>query len=232
MNLDYLPADQLQKLFEYGSIIVLLESPPGMEVGIDLKSWKVGQKFKGIKLIPPGFHVVYYSSSNKEGGFGTRSAFFCYTKPSEIITRGWCTETEKFNDGMVLSTDKYELDRFLGPYPVESYQTWMRMTKYISEDLLNKVIPSKCFTSMTQSRFSSVPEFSSGYLNEKEGIPLRRTTAEANDEDFLVFTPFDLKKSYPENAPPDVITKYSMDKSFLLSQVIQISFNGGKNASK
>lgn len=40
--------------------VVLLEVPERTEVGIDYKCWNVGQRFKGIKLIPPGLHFIYY----------------------------------------------------------------------------------------------------------------------------------------------------------------------------
>ena len=43
-----------QRLFEVGAAVVLLDVPVGTEVGIDMNSWNVGNKFKGIKMIPPG----------------------------------------------------------------------------------------------------------------------------------------------------------------------------------
>lgn len=49
-----------QKLFEEGAALILLNVPPGTEIGIDLHSWNVGPRFKGIKLIPPGLHFIYY----------------------------------------------------------------------------------------------------------------------------------------------------------------------------
>ena len=51
-----------QKLFNEGAAIVLFNVPPGTEIGIDMNSWNVGPKFKGIKMIPPGLHFVYYRS--------------------------------------------------------------------------------------------------------------------------------------------------------------------------
>ena len=48
------------KLFEEGAVIFFLDVPVGTEFGIDLNSWNTGEKFKGIKMIPPGVHYVYY----------------------------------------------------------------------------------------------------------------------------------------------------------------------------
>ena len=49
-----------RRLFADGGTLVLFDVPVGTEVGIDYKSWNTGPKFKGIKMIPPGFHFVYY----------------------------------------------------------------------------------------------------------------------------------------------------------------------------
>ena len=47
-------------LFKEGCVLFLMEYPIGSEIGIDLQSWNVGEKFRGIKMIPPGMHFIYY----------------------------------------------------------------------------------------------------------------------------------------------------------------------------
>lgn len=49
-----------QRLFFEGATLVTLNVPSGTEFGIDLKSWNTADKFKGIKMIPPGFHYIHY----------------------------------------------------------------------------------------------------------------------------------------------------------------------------
>ena len=49
-----------KKLFEVGATLVMLDVPIGTEIGIDVNSWNSGEKFKGIKMIPPGIHFVYW----------------------------------------------------------------------------------------------------------------------------------------------------------------------------
>ena len=49
-----------QHLFDAGAMLVLLDVPPGTEIGIDMHSWQTGEKFKGIKMIPPGIHFIYF----------------------------------------------------------------------------------------------------------------------------------------------------------------------------
>ena len=49
-----------QQLFDVGAMLVLLDVPPETEIGIDMHSWQTGEKFKGIKMIPPGIHFIYF----------------------------------------------------------------------------------------------------------------------------------------------------------------------------
>lgn len=49
-----------KRLFVEGACLVILGVPLGTEIGIDLKSWETADKFRGIKMIPPGLHFVYY----------------------------------------------------------------------------------------------------------------------------------------------------------------------------
>lgn len=46
-----------------GALFVLLNTKEGMEFGIDMKCWEIGPNFKGVKMIPPGPHYIYYKYS-------------------------------------------------------------------------------------------------------------------------------------------------------------------------
>lgn len=48
------------RLYEEGAFFFLLGVPTGTEVGIDFNCWRTAEKFKGIKMIPPGVHYIYY----------------------------------------------------------------------------------------------------------------------------------------------------------------------------
>jgi len=52
--------EQAQWLFTEGAILVFLDLPAGSEFGMDYCCWEVGEQFKGVKMIPPGIHFVYY----------------------------------------------------------------------------------------------------------------------------------------------------------------------------
>jgi AAR2 protein. len=58
-NLD-IDQDLALRLLLEGATLLILDVPLGTEFGIDLKSWNTGKKFKGVKMIPPGLHYIYY----------------------------------------------------------------------------------------------------------------------------------------------------------------------------
>ena len=42
------------------AFLLCLDVPEKTEIGIDYNSWHTGERFKGIKMIPPGVHFVFY----------------------------------------------------------------------------------------------------------------------------------------------------------------------------
>lgn len=97
------------ELVKQGATLLLLDVPQYTLVGIDtqvleifsvqlnfeiyaivtdcdkLQMFTVGPAFKGIKMIPPGPHFVYYSSSSKDGKqFSPIVGFFVDAAPSEV----------------------------------------------------------------------------------------------------------------------------------------------------
>ena len=55
-----LDPDTARRLFELGANLFLLDVPINTEIGVDMNSWNTGPKFKGIKMIPPGVHFIYW----------------------------------------------------------------------------------------------------------------------------------------------------------------------------
>ena len=59
----------------------MLNAPKNLEFGIDNISWKIGHKFKGVKLIPLGTHIITYSLSSENNMFPIRQ-FVNFTNKS------------------------------------------------------------------------------------------------------------------------------------------------------
>ncbi|KAG6742052.1 hypothetical protein POTOM_055336 [Populus tomentosa] len=84
------------ELVKQGATLLLLDVPQYTLVGIDTQMFTVGPAFKGIKMIPPGPHFVYYSSSSKDGKqFSPIVGFFVDAAPSEVIVRKWNQQEER-----------------------------------------------------------------------------------------------------------------------------------------
>ena len=73
------------QLFERGATLILLDLAPGAEFGVDWKSWHTDVKFKGLKMIPPGTHYVYYRfvGADSESAAGSRGTNRPTVKPDQ-----------------------------------------------------------------------------------------------------------------------------------------------------
>ena len=61
----HLDSDTARSLFEVGANLFMLDVPMNTEIGVDMNSWNTGPNFKGIKMIPPGVHFVYWRYASK-----------------------------------------------------------------------------------------------------------------------------------------------------------------------
>lgn len=136
------------KLFEAGGIFLFFDVPLNSEFGIDYNYWKTGENFKGVKMIPPGIHFIYFSVSDKYGNIGVRNGFFHDFKAKQIVTKKWNQQSETMEDYHFspeqmenFQRRKREFDKFLGAYPYNEYKRWISLTNYINNDLLNILEP-------------------------------------------------------------------------------------------
>lgn len=52
--------DLAKRLLIEGGTLFFQGVPKETEFGIDMKSWNTGEKFRGVKMIPPGLHFIHY----------------------------------------------------------------------------------------------------------------------------------------------------------------------------
>lgn len=233
--------DTAKALFDEGAALILLNVPPGTEFGIDYNSWNTGKRFKGVKMIPPGVHFVYYSAVNiSSRDSAPRTGFFHFFKPREIVIKRWEQGIEDFVDVMVTdSTEEEEkshlreYDPFLGAYPYESLKRWVSLTNLISEDIVAQLSP---LSGKIASVAQLVPDMATRTTAD------RKLLAEANKELLKSKNPEDhlpqmhrepgteirfsqiSKQNYPEGATPKEITKHSLDHTFTLDKLLQESY--------
>lgn len=232
-------------LHREGATFVLLDMPEGSEFGIDYNSWTTGPKFKGVKMIPPGIHFVYYSSGNADSSAGgMRTGFFYNFKQKEVLVKKWDKYNEDIQAGTVKTEEQTsveaslrELDQNLGPYPYDSYKKWVSLTNHITENLLSRLQP-QCGTITSVAQFES-PKSNSKMRQEaaekeknspdkkcatKSGLPDLTTVAGTE----MRFTQIP-KQRYPEGASPQEITKHSMDSSYMLETLLKTAYASNSN---
>lgn len=111
-----------------------------------------------------------------------------------------------------------QFDPFLGPYPLSpptNFQKWVHLTNFITPRLISIILP----------REGKVTNVSSSTVDEEELLKLNDLKHEEND--MILFTKFDLKKSWRPGATGQEVTKYSQDKSWLLSDLFKNVYNNG-----
>ncbi|CAK5082452.1 unnamed protein product [Meloidogyne enterolobii] len=179
--------DVAQYLFLHGGILVyfislninilkiLKDFPEGSEFGIDCRSWTVGRKFLGIKMIPPGIHFVYMSVPG-----APKIAFFHNFVLKEIVLRKWDKKNEDlFNcvsDDVELErvrSNLMTLDSHLGAYPFTDYQLWASFSTNITSKTLKRLSPTnKLGRISSQVEMTTLEAETEKQLNDPLGLSI------------------------------------------------------------
>ena len=209
-------------LTQYGTLLVL-DFPPNAEFGIDTAAWVVGEKFQGLKLIPPGVHFVFFSVGDKFGSMSPRTGFWINIGAGEVIVRRWGTNEEQIlpvgvdylddeRESFIAGVRRMEFDDRLGPYPVDQLSVWNRLTSFISTHTVDRiqsvsqVVVSSAAAEDSQSRHSSNPS--------------SKTLGNAATQSHTLFFLTIPERVLPPNPNAQQVTKYSMDKSLVLEKVL------------
>ena len=78
--------------------LIIDDLPAGTEIGIDYHSWYTGMQFMGISNIPPGFHMLFFSATDKYGNQSTRTSYFLFVKKSDLLVRLYDKKAEDLKD--------------------------------------------------------------------------------------------------------------------------------------
>lgn len=138
------------------------------------------------------------------------------------------------------------LDASLAPYPQEEISKhWPALTRFVSEKTLARVIgldASGCahVDALTATADDAAVQAAAAQAKqqvwgkprpEAETEPPRREEAgeEVQDDpgDLLEFVKFDEKRSWPNGAAGEALTRWSKDKSWQLSQLVEAQLGGG-----
>ena len=135
--------DEAVRRFKSGACVLVLDFPVEMEFGIDVRSWTVGPKFKGLKMVPAGIHLLYW-----DAGHGMTQGMWFHARPSQVLIMRWDESIEDFAptespglpaehlERLVAAVRRYEFDSGLAAYPMEDMQTWRDLTRFLDSDVL------------------------------------------------------------------------------------------------
>ena len=140
---DEMSNDEALRRVQHGGTIIIMDVPPGTEFGIDCTLFTVGEKFRGVKMVPPGLHLVLLGAA---GNDVTRVAEFVRVAPADVHVRRWDPHTETFAPGtghdpeqtarLQMGARRHDFDAATGAYPARSSEVWRRLTSHVTEDVL------------------------------------------------------------------------------------------------
>ncbi|XP_007237712.1 protein AAR2 homolog isoform X2 [Astyanax mexicanus] len=230
-------------LFEEGATLVLLGVPEGTELGIDYKSWQVGPRFRGVKMIPPGMHFLHYSSVSSEssgGEVGPRKGLFLFLKPRELLLAHWdkqeedldFSDSENPEDVARVKAGLRELDSYLGAYPYDTLRKWVSLTDKLSQEVavalqplsgrvcaFSDVVPELQLKLTKDRAEQNLPRNDTQCQTMKEGLD-RLPRMKQREGTELRFSQIP-KQTYPPGATPAQITQCSMDLSYALNCLLE-----------
>ncbi|KAM4571610.1 protein AAR2 homolog [Fundulus diaphanus] len=236
--------DVARRLFEEGATLVLLDVPRGTELGIDCKSWQVGPRFKGVKMIPPGLHFLHFCSTNSPscgGEIGPKSGLFLTLKPRQILLAHWDPKEEDLDFSASENEEHLErirgtlreLDPHLGPYPYEVMRKWVALTDQISQEMAENLQP---LSGRVRAFSDVIPELQLTHTKDRAEQPRNDTACQSMREGLdrlpkmkqregteLRFSVLP-KRTYPPGASPAEITRCSMDLSYSLETVLEQNY--------
>lgn len=151
--LQALDGEQRNALAAQGATLLLLDVPAGTTIGIDFTSYAAGDKFAGLKMIPPGLHFLSYcaAAASDRAEAPIKAGFWFVATLGAVLVRRWDAAAEEFApEGAV---DAEELERFAaavrehhfdsttGPYPYDSHGDWRTLTEHLTIHALKRHQP-------------------------------------------------------------------------------------------
>lgn len=190
----------------YRSSLLILESPQGIELGLDNLTLKVGQLFKGVKCLPSGPHFL--QSQFKSG----KSSMFIYCSPDEVVVLKWKDQTEDFarltqEEESAYSQSIQDFLPMMVKYPNESLKSWRDLTNYITKFVISKLEP------IVHSINSEDKEYDLS-AQELESFNAKNT---------IYYTSIP-KRLVKHGMSITQVTEFNFDKSYILSEILQKNF--------
>ncbi|XP_067626636.1 protein AAR2 homolog [Eurosta solidaginis] len=227
-----------KELFATGAVLIITGAPVGTEFGIDLCNYKIGEKFRGVKMIPPGIHYIWCASCGPYGDVAPRVGFVHYFKSKEVVVREWNQCDEEMQESQVndrelekkrIRENLKQFDCFLAPYDYRFYNKWKSLTEKISEATVERCRPSlgairtnaelQSCTDENRPRgplqhINALQQCGKGIVQENDLLPNLKPV-EGTAPRFTA-----LPERVPQNSTPADLTRHSIDCVSAIDQLI------------
>ncbi|XP_021755038.1 protein AAR2 homolog [Chenopodium quinoa] len=227
------------ELVKQGSTLLFLDVPQYTLIGIDTQVFSAGPEFKGIKMIPPGVHFVFFSSSTKDGKeFSSIVGFFIETSTSEVVVRKWNLEEERLvkvpdeeEERYAQAVKQFEFDRHLGPYSLSDYGDWKRLSNYITKDVIERIEPigGEITVACESSLVGNIPKTTMEIaLAEQLKNSKFNREAETSDKKGCYYTPVP-RVIKQKGISVAELTSVNLDKTYILESILMKEFEGDED---
>ncbi|WFD07352.1 hypothetical protein MVES1_002715 [Malassezia vespertilionis] len=218
--------DAARTLFTQRAFLILQGLLRGSHITLDLHAAITDSNFEGFKFVPTGVHCFTWQSAGASdeamASTGLRNCTFFYTKGHQVVLRQYDPSQDAFQHeadlgGELLVSEDHmrTLDPHLAPYTGIGVDTWTSITRYLATHAsvlarvfaVNLASADPCCDSFTP--VASQGPGSDVFLEPPTEMPA------------LHFTAFTLQHSWPPEAQGEERTKWSVDKSWLLEDVLE-----------
>lgn len=192
------------------SVLVLRDIPAGSQVGLDLHNWQTGPNFQGLRDVLDGIHCLHVTIKDVTT---TKFAVWLDIGKNPVPAFRW----DRKNAIMCRLEQSVEPQQvnpmLLVGFPAEVDHSWTALTSHICTDVISSILPlDNVLTSTTSSNIDA----------SDENLPtLSGNSHDASTELTFCFPRIDLKRSWPVGAIGRDITEMSLDKSWLLQDVVR-----------
>lgn len=135
-----LSPSQTVDAFVHFNTMLLFDVPSGIQLCLDGQPFLIGEKFKGVKMIPPGMH--HLAIDRPEIPVLATVSYFVHFERSEIWIRKWDPveetlkemEDSEQEERLRLGIQNFDFDKNLAPYDSTRYSFWQRLVSWIDLD--------------------------------------------------------------------------------------------------
>jgi A1 cistron-splicing factor AAR2 len=109
-----------------------------------------GPKFCGVKMVPPGPHMLtYYAVASSPGGFSAPNVRWLYLSTSQVTVLRWNGEVELLDEltdedeagRYAQGVRRFDFDAGLAPYNLPAWPVWQEIAGRVTSDLIERIMP-------------------------------------------------------------------------------------------